>query len=53
MLTWLKNQWSTFQAWMRANQEAHAKAHTQACCSSPPPGAGHQDGTEGQNRHEP
>ena len=44
MLAWLKEQWLAFRAWMRSNEEAHAEAHDQACCSSPPPGAGHHDG---------
>ena len=52
MLNWLQIQWSAIQAWMRANQEAHAKTRSRGCCSSAPPGAGlHQDGT--RNRHEP
>lgn len=43
MLAWLKNTWQAFQNWMRANQDAHANAPDQACCSAPPPGAGHHD----------
>jgi hypothetical protein len=44
MKVWLKKQWLAFRAWMQRNQEAHASAPDQACCSSPPPGAGRPDG---------
>jgi hypothetical protein len=47
MLTWLKKQWAVFKVWRRANEKAHEKAPTRACCSSPPPGAGRQDGKGG------
>lgn len=46
MLAWLKEQWSVLRSWMRANQDAHARAPTLPCCSSPPPGAGHTAGKE-------
>lgn len=43
MPVWLKRLREAFNAWMRANAEAHVRSSPHSCCSSPPPGAGSRD----------
>lgn len=39
MKAWFTRMLAALRAWMRANEEAHARAKPSACCAHPPPGA--------------
>lgn len=50
-MRWLSKLLDNLRNWMRANEQAHARAKPHACCSAPPPGAGHPHADKHKSPH--